>query len=108
MKFFIPHAKDEKEAESVLDGTAKFTNFGIPEPRIYQLEYVHNGMPLTATVGQPSNKYYGEAGPVIAILHRLNCYAVCMANRGFLRGEPIYMGEESVRELVLFDPKVDD
>lgn len=103
MRFFIPLASSDEEAESVLDSTAKFTGFPIPSPRIYSIAYRHNGIEMIATVGKEPNKYYQTAGPVIAILFRTGCYAICTANRRVLRGEPILVGEQSVSSVRRFE-----
>lgn len=103
MKFFIPAAKDDLEAESVLRKIAQFVGFGIPEPRIYSLTYWHNGKAMTATVGENPDSYYQEVGPVIAILQREDCLAVCLPHRGVLRGEPIYVGDAPTNKVEFFE-----
>ena len=92
MKFFIPFSSDDEQAESVLDATSKFTGFPIPERRIYQIDYSHNGTKMRATVGEPADDYYREEGPVIALLKNESCLAICTKDRGVVRGTPIFVG----------------
>ena len=100
MKFFIPHAKSDEEALSVLDSTAKFIGNSTPssEEMIYSLTYKHNGQTMIATVGEPIDDYYREAAPeVIAIFSPTSAgqpYKICLPNRGVVRGEPIYTSNE--------------
>lgn len=95
MKFFVPYAKDKKEALSVLAATAEF--IGSPAPKlnemIYTVHYAHNGISMVATVGENVDQYYKEAKPtVIAIFppHQNGApIKICLADRGVARGSPI-------------------
>lgn len=103
MKFFIPAAKDEKNAEDIWNATKKFAeqNLGWPvtNRRIFSLTYEHEGKVYHSEVGKPDQRI-GEL--VIAILES-DTYLVCTSNRGVLRGEPILVGKEEVRDIEDFD-----
>lgn len=104
MKFFIPAASSDEEAERVLAATQKFNaGFEIPSPRIHSLSYRHNEKMMKATVGESADPYYRTAGPVVAILRNPRCFAICTADRGVLRGEPIYVSVEAVYAETYFD-----
>lgn len=106
MKFFIPYADDDAQAERVIAATAEFVGASVPQLRIQRLEYTHNSMPMVAEVGHPVHSYYRERNPiVIAILKRANCYLVCLAERGVARGEPILVGEHAVQGIEHFDER---
>lgn len=57
MKFFIPAAADDEQAESVYNSIKKFasetTGWKIEDKRIFNIAYYHDG-----------NKYYAEVGKV--------------------------------------------
>lgn len=103
MNFFIPFAKDEEEANSVIKSISEFTGFSIPLSKIYSIHYKHNGISMSATIGENPDKYYFEVGPVIAILKKPGLYAICTPNRGVIRGEPILVGSSSVQRVIYFD-----
>ena len=96
MKFFVPHAKDEKEAAIVIERVAKFIGNPVPEvsEMIYSIVYEHNGKTMVATVGKPVDVSYNEtAREVIAIFpphYNGAPFKICLPNRGVARGEPIY------------------
>lgn len=103
MRFFIPHAEDEAQAERVLSSIAKFVSAPIPslKRRIRKITWKHNGTRYSGEVGAPVATYFGGE-EVIAILHNGNCYCVCTPNRGVLRGEPIYAGDGDETSVVYF------
>ena len=106
MKFFLPHAKDEAEAESVYDGIKKFLlqelGADCSPRRVRLLEYVHEGKTYRAEVGQDHSL---NKEPVIAILYEpmRRLYHVCTPNRGVIRGGSILVGESSVHHVEDFD-----
>ena len=104
MKFFIPLAEDDAQAERVISATSEFTKHPIPSPRIYSIEYEHHGKRMKATVGENPDNYYHEVGPVICILGDDNLLAVCTRDRGVARGEPIFVGHHAVFSATHFDP----
>ncbi len=103
MKFFIPLAEDDAQAERVISATSEFTKHVIPSPRIYSIEYEHHDKRMKATVGENPDSYYQEIGPVICILGNDNLLAVCTRDRGVARGEPILVGRQSVVSISYFD-----
>lgn len=90
-KFFIPHATDEIEANNVyqsvkafLDSQGKVQQYD----KIYAVQYWHNGVLYTDTVGQKAGLEPNE--DVIAIFKVSdNLYYICTYSRGVGKGEPI-------------------
>jgi hypothetical protein len=104
MEFFVPHASDNVEAESVLNSICSFINAQVPEKRIHKVSYTHNGIKMSATVGEDVDQYYKETDSrVIAIIPMGACYAICLPNRGVVRGDPIYVGEGHSTHVKHFD-----
>ena len=104
MKFFIPHAKETKEAERVFASIAEFNKVPKQDKRIFKISYSHNGKRMTAEVGKPVDEYYKENGDVIAILQHDNLILVCLPNRGVLNGSPILVGfDEFSTHIEYFD-----
>lgn len=70
--------------------------------RIYSARGVHDGKPFTATVGKP---FEALRELVIAILldESRNCYFICTANRGVLRGIPYLSGSDEIRSVEEFE-----
>ena len=107
MKFFIPHAKDKKQAEKVLQGIIKFAkeNFkgsawrDITNRRIFSLSYTHEGKKYHSEVGKLDDRVNEE---VIAILESYT-YFVCTPNRGVIRGTPVLVGKEEAKEIIDFE-----
>jgi len=103
MKFFIPHAKDSKQAEEVLESIVKFaektTGWQVSKRRIFYISYTHNGKNLFAEVGKPDPETREE---VIAILES-NAYLVCTLNRGVKQDMPLLVGKESTHQVIDFD-----
>lgn len=103
MKFFVPEASTPEQAEEVWNATRRFAGETmareIGTQRIFRLRYVHNAKSLTAEVGQPE-PLTGE--PVLVILDS-NPYLVCTPNRGVVRGTPVLVGRQAVRDVVEFD-----
>ena len=107
MKFFIPVAKDDAEAESVYSSIAEFMHVPVPEEhdqRIWKLSWKHNGMDMECEVGKPLPSYYrtGEE-PVLAILDAGNVYKVCTPNRGAVRGEAVLAGMDFDSHPIFFE-----
>ncbi|MCK1450093.1 hypothetical protein IVB36_04015 [Bradyrhizobium sp. 35] len=91
MKFFLPFAADEKQAEETYEAIKKFVapQGDVSDTRYYAIYYRHNGQELRARVGDP-DPLTGE--PVIAILRSSRDrgpFYVCTPNRGVVRGDPI-------------------
>ena len=102
MKFFIPAAETDAEADVILESIAKFIQVQLPERRIYKLTFMHNGVEYSVEVGQPAPNYFQADGPVIAILGD-DPLCICLPERGVIRGSPIYVGRLSVKAIEYFD-----
>ncbi|MEP7212322.1 MAG: hypothetical protein ABI791_04565 [Acidobacteriota bacterium] len=104
MKFFIPAAASEEEAESVYSATKSFahqqTGFEPSDRRIYGLAYRHEGKDYYAEVGAVHSRL-GET--VVAILETPQVFFVCTANRSVLRGEPMLVGKHGVKNIIDFE-----
>jgi len=103
VKFFIPHAKDKKQAEKVLQGIIKFAKqeigWNITNRRIFSLSYTHEGKKYHSEVGKLDDLVNEE---VIAILESTT-YFVCTPNRGVIRGMPVLVGKEEAEEIIDFE-----
>ncbi|MCG6270647.1 hypothetical protein K6U70_00220 [Vibrio vulnificus] len=101
VKFFVPFADSEEQAESVIEATAKFIGNQVPSKNdlIYTVHYTHNGKAMVATVGEDVDPYYRESSPtVIAIFppqYNGAPIKICLADRGVVRGEPILVSGDS-------------
>jgi len=77
MKFFIPYAEDNKQAEEVYDIIKRFAEenleWKISKDRIYSIGYSHNGKVYLAKVGEVENL---TRDLVLAIL-KSNTYLIC-------------------------------
>lgn len=102
MKFFLPGAKDDAEAEAVYDSIRKAAKSGIgwdsTHSRIYSISYVVDGREYMSTVGEEDPRVHEL---VIAILESTT-YLVCTPTRGVLRGDPILVGSDVVHGCVKF------
>jgi hypothetical protein len=103
MKFFIPFAEDEQQAERVYDLILKSIGATSPRRRVRRIDYVHNGIAMIAEVGQPIHSYYRESGPVIAIVPSNQCHCVCLPTRGVAGGSPIYVGDSTIQRTEYFE-----
>lgn len=102
MKFFIPNAKDKKQAEEVFQGIKiclKKSGWNITDRRIFSLTYSHYKKKYHSEVGQLDDRVNEE---VIAILESF-IYLVCTDNYGVFRGEPVLVGKEEVRKIIDFE-----
>jgi len=92
VKFFIPHAKDKKEAEKVFQGIKKFTKKSVgwdaTDRRIFSLTYLHDRKKYHSEVGKPDDRVNEE---VVAILESV------------IRGEPVLVGKEEVKRIIDFE-----
>ncbi len=102
MKFFIPKAKDETQAQEVWKSVKKFAertlDWEVSDRRIFSITYQKHGKDYYVEVGKldPRN---GEL--VIAILESIT-YLVCTPNRGVLRGIPILISESELTDITDF------
>lgn len=102
MKFFIPKAKDDAQAQEVWDTVKKFAeeNLGwdVSDRRIFSIVYHKHGEDYYVEVGKPDPR---NKELVIAILESVT-YLVCTPNRGVLRGMPILIGESELKDITDF------
>lgn len=104
MKFFMPAAEDQRQAESAYVAIAQFVAASLGVSRIWKLSWRHNGVDMNCEVGQPLPSYYQTAGePVLAIFDCGNLYKICTPNRGGIRGEPILAGKGCDSHATYFD-----
>lgn len=105
MKFFVPAAENDEQAEQVLASVAKFVGAALPPPgqRLRSISYSHNGRDFTVTVGEPIPAYYEEHGEPVVCIFDGAPLMICLPNRGVIRGDPIYVGHDSVRRSEYFD-----
>lgn len=103
MKFFIPHAKDDKQAEDVYESTKKFAkqqmSWEIADRRIRKLQYSHEGKDFVAEVGKVESRTGEE---VIAILES-RTFLICTPRRGVLGGEPMMVGKNDAHHVEDFE-----
>ena len=102
MKFFIPKAKDDAEAQEIWKAVKKFAEetleWEVSDRRIFSIAYQKQSENFYVEVGQP-NPRNGEL--VIAILESTT-YLVCTPSRGVLRGMPILIGKSELRDITDF------
>jgi hypothetical protein len=100
MKFFIPAAATENEAERVYGAIkaylAQELGADVSPRRIRSLQYVHNRKNYSSVVGEEESD---GSGIVVAILfdQTRSLYLVCTPYRGVISGSPILVGEHEVR-----------
>ena len=103
MKFFVPAAADDAQAESVYQSIAQFNSAAVGTARIHSLSWKHKGEEMSCTVGSSLPSYYGTgAEPVLAILDCGTVYKVCTPNRGGVRGEPVLAGKNWESHAIFF------
>lgn len=95
MKFFVPGAESEEQAESVYQAIAKFVHAPNSSHRIHKLKWWHNGKEMYCEVGSPLPSYYRTGQePVLAIFDCGHVYKICTPSRGGLGGEPVLAGKD--------------
>jgi len=106
MKFFIPVAESDEQAEdvykSIKEHLGKELDARFSDRRVSALSYIHKGKHYSAEVGKPEN---GVGEVVIAILFEpmRSLYHVCTPNRGVIRGMSILVGSNEVQSSTDFD-----
>ncbi len=104
IKFFIPKAKDDTQAQEVWKSVKKFAeetlDWEVSERRIFSITYHKHGKDYYVEVGKPDPRN-GEL--VIAILESIT-YLVCTPNRGVIRGMPILIGQSELENITDFLP----
>jgi hypothetical protein len=103
MRFFVPSAKDDRQADFIWNATraaaARAIGREVGETRIFSLTYERAGKLYRAQVGERDPRVFE---PVVAILEA-NGYLVCTSNHGVVRGQPIQVAVNEVREIEYFD-----
>ncbi|MEW6686790.1 MAG: hypothetical protein AB1393_11390 [Candidatus Edwardsbacteria bacterium] len=103
MKFFIPGAKDDREAQDILESIKKFakktTGWNVTDRKIFSIKFKHRRKEYVAEVGQ-QDWVTGET--VIAILES-DTFLVCTPNQGVIRNMPILVGKREVDSIVDFE-----
>ena len=104
MRFFVPAAQNDQNAEKVVVAAKKFAKMTMgwdtTERKIYGLKYRHDGKDYTAMVGDNEPRT-GEM--VIVILESDPVFLVCTPNRGLIRGEPMLVGKNEVSSVIDFE-----
>lgn len=104
MKFFVPAAANDEEAERVFDAFVRFNHAPKQVGRICALNWNHNGQTMTCAIGAPLPPYYGTGRePVLAILDCDHLYKICTENRGGVRGEAVLAGKNGDSHATYFD-----
>lgn len=104
LKFFVPLAEDDAQAERVYRSIAEFNSAPVFEQRVFALAWEHKGQQMSCQVGDPLPTYYRTGSEaVLAILACDGVYKVCTASRGGLRGEPVLAGRASVSSVAYFN-----
>lgn len=107
MRFFLPAATDDDQAETAYEAIRKFvvSQAGpVREQRYFAIYYTHNGRDLVAKVGEPE-PLTGEM--VIAIFRterESGPFLICTPNRGVIRGEPILADGSHSTRAIHFEP----
>lgn len=103
MKFFIPSAEDEVQAEEIYEAIKKFAKltlgWDVTDRRIFSIRYRYHSSEFYDEVGKKS-KINGEE--VTAILES-NAFLICTPTRGELRDLPILVGKSSAISVVDFE-----
>ena len=102
VKFFLPTATNETEAEDIYEAAKQFAtqNCGpVADRRIQSIRFQNKGKSVVAEVGK-IEPITGET--VIAILES-STYLVCTLNRGVIKGLPILVGKHEVTSVTDFE-----
>ena len=103
MKFFVPAATDDANAESIYDAIKQFNSPSCPitKRRIFAINSIHKGKKYYAEVGKEESAVHDLVLAILETDKRL--YYVCTTNHGGVRGEPILVGQHEVTGIVDFD-----
>lgn len=107
MKFFLPFAKDDKQAEKIyatFRENLRIMGSRLDEKRIHSIEYVHNSIKEVATVGEKST-FTGETVIAIIAAKENKLFYVFTPNRGMEPKDPgpFLIGENEVTDIRYFD-----
>lgn len=105
MKFFIPDAITDEQAESIYQTIA--TNIDahyLDQKRIYQIRWEHEGEPQEAIIGQCLPECFGiKSETVLAIFDCGETFKICTPQRGAIQNEPVVTSRMFVDHLEYFD-----
>jgi hypothetical protein len=103
MKFFLPHAENDEQAERGFASIAQFIGVPVPTKRIYKLSYKHNGFTFEVEVGKVAPEYYEEGQQKVIAIFNDGYYRICLPLRGVIRGIPILAGHHVTDHIEFFD-----
>ena len=104
MKFFVPAASTDEEAESVWQATREHLEnvlkCKVSERRIFRIAHAPRVEDIEYEVGKPER---GSRETVLVILESFD-YLVCTATQGVVRGRPIVIKRGTVQRIQDFEP----
>jgi hypothetical protein len=93
VKFFVPHAKDDAQAEQVYESIRRFVGAPPQKRPIWKLVWEHAQQDMECEIGKPMPAYYRTGDdPVLAIFDTGVLYMICTIRRGGKSGGPILAG----------------
>lgn len=92
MKFFLPAANSDEQANRVYTAIVKHNGAEMMSRKIFSIHWIHNGKPYYAEIGKPVDSYFGGE-VVVAIVENEQLYFICTENRGMIRGQGILVGK---------------
>lgn len=103
MKFFIPSAEDEADAEEIYEAIKRFAKltlgWDVTDRRIFSIRYRHHSSEYYDEVGKES----GMNGEKVTAILESNAFLICTPTRGESRGMPILVGKSSAISVVDFE-----
>ena len=104
MIFFVPIAKNLKEAENVYISIAENNKTDISDRRVWKLKWKHNEMDMACKIGKPMPEYFQTRDePVLAIYEMKGYFVMCTPSRGVLNSDPIIAGNGFSTNATYFD-----
>jgi hypothetical protein len=105
MKFHVPCARDEAEAEHVFEAVRTFLDMqGLPTERrrVRRLDYRIGGADESVEIGD----FVLDHEPILLILRASDeaVYYLCTPNWGVIRGEPWLVDDDEHTQAEDFDP----
>lgn len=106
LKFFVPFAESQRQAERVYRAFAQHdARFELyhPESRLYELKFRRRGEQFHAVVGQELFGWRYPVGPVLAIIETRGPLCIHTRLQGGISTTPIYVSADSVWARRYFD-----
>jgi len=107
MKFFVPGARDQAEADGIWQAVAQYNRTPHETPfnaRVQAVAFSLNGTQYTVAVGEPAPDYFGaKAGTIVAILDNGSGFLICATHRGAVNGSPVLVGDNLNPTVAYFD-----